>query len=251
MAEAQPVPVSNLALLPGIVDQPDQTLAQVVATPRWRWLVPALLYLVSLIFLMVASAPYVQEQARQQQAEVMSSLQSQMGEMTESERQQFEEQIARFTSPAVLSTLAFGTGVIGLLIAWVLGSGFVHVGLVVGGRDLRFGQTFAGYTWTWLPLCLRNVVHAGWILYSGKLITNPGLSYFFSTGDAVADASDPLWVSAGYLDLFFLWHLLLVYFLVRAVRKRGGLGLTLAYALASLVVYGGFKLLLGSVNPVL
>jgi hypothetical protein len=120
----------------------------------------------------------------------------------------------------------------------------------MSGRDLGFGQVFAAFSWTWLPFCLRDLVNAGWVLVTGSLITNPGLSYFFATGDTVADTQDPLWVLAGYVDLFTLWHLILVYFLVRATRRRGGgLGLTLAYALIALLVRVVPRLLAGGLTP--
>jgi hypothetical protein len=35
----------NLALLSGIIDRPHATLAAVLASPRWKWLLPAILAL--------------------------------------------------------------------------------------------------------------------------------------------------------------------------------------------------------------
>jgi hypothetical protein len=154
------------------------------------------------------------------------------------------QQMATFTGPLALGLIGFATSAIGLLIGWLLGAGILFLGLSIAGEDVSYAPLVAAFSWTWLPFALRDLVSAGWTLATGLVRINPGLSYFVASGDSVADAGNPLWLLAGQLDLFWLWHLVLVYALVKAARPRGGaLGLTLVYALIYLAVRVGPALL--------
>lgn len=226
---------SSLVLLPGIIDQPQSTLTQVMVTPRWRWVLPAILCLLGIVLSVIITAPYLSQQTQQQQAATLQQIESQMGNMTESQRAQMEQQLATFTSPAVVGGISLATQSLGLVIGWVLGSATLFFGLQIAGRDLRFGQLFAGFSWTWLPFFLQDLINSGWTLVTGQNITNPGLSYFVASGDLLQDSRNPAWILTGVLDLFLLWHFVLVYFLIRATSRRGGgLVLAIVFALLSL-----------------
>ncbi|MEA3336222.1 MAG: YIP1 family protein [Chloroflexota bacterium] len=212
---------SSLALLPGIVDRPYQTFTTILESPRLRWVLPAILCIMAAIIFVVVAAPYLSEQAIQQQEIGLQQVEQQMGDMTESQREQMRQQMATFSDPLVVGGLTLLTSILGLLIAWATGAAILYFGLAIGGQDLRFGQIFSAYSWAWLPFCLRDLVNAGWVLVTGEIISNPGLSYFVSTGDLIADAGNPLWILTSKLDLFFLWHVVLVFFLIRAARPRG------------------------------
>ena len=230
MAESIEKRRSNLALLPGIVDRPQRTLEQVLAYPRWRWVLPALICLASIAILLVVSLPYLTQQAQQQMASQLSSL-------TDAQRQQVQSQMDVFTGPLVLIGGGMVSSVLGLALGWLIGATILFFGLLIGGLEIGFSQIFAGVAWTWLPFGVRNLVNAGWAYFSGAAITNPGLSYFVATGDQAADAKNLVWILAGQLDLFFLWHLVLVFFLIRAAKSRGGaVLLTLIYALLYLAL---------------
>lgn len=241
---------SNLSLLPGIVDQPGRTMAQLLAYPRLRWALPALLCVLSLIVLLAVSAPYMAQEAQNQQALALQRIQPQLEDMTQSQRQQMEQMMTRFSSPGVVLGIALATGLLGIAMAWMVGAGILYFALAVSGRDLRVGQVFGAFSWTWPPFALRDLVSAGWVYFTQQLIVNPGLSYFLSSGDTLADAQDPRWIVAGYFDLFVLWHVVLVYFLVRATARRGGgVALTILYALVSLVLRVAPRLLAATVGP--
>lgn len=235
---------SGLVLLMGIIDRPRATLAAVLAQPRWKWLIPLVICLAATTLLLVVSADELSQQAAQQQTATMLALEDQMQGMTEAQRAQMRQQMATFTSPLVLGLIGFATSAIGLLIGWLLGAGILYFGLAIGGNETSYAPLVAALSWTWLPFALRDLVSAGWTLATGVVRVNPGLSYFVSTGDSVADARNPLWLLAGQIDLFWLWHLVLIYALVKAVRPRGGaLGLTIVYALLYLAVRVGPALL--------
>lgn len=237
MENTTSTPTHSLALLIGIVDRPRATLSEVLAHPRWKWLLPALLCLAATALLLAVSAEELSRQAAQQQAATMQALGDQMQAMTEAQQEQMRQQMARFSSPFFLGATAFVTSAIGLLIGWLLTAGILFIGLAVGGEGAKYAPLVAAVSWTWLPFALRSTVDAGWALATGVVRTNPGLSYFFSTGDPVADAGNPLWLLAGQVDLFVLWHLVLIYALVKAARPRGSAwGLTIVYAVIYLAI---------------
>jgi hypothetical protein len=238
-----PVP-SSLALLIGIIDRPRATLAAVLAQPRWKWLIPLVICLAAAALLLLVSAEGLSQQTAQQQAAALQAVDDQMQGMTESQRAQMRQQMATFTSPLFLGLTSFAVGAIGLALGWLLGAAILYFGLAVGGGDVSYAPLPAAMSWTWLPFALRDLVSAGWTLVTGAVRANPGLSYFVATGDSVADAGNPLWLLAGQVDLFWLWHLVLVYALIKAARPRGGaLVLTLFYALVYLLVRVGPALL--------
>ena len=228
---------STLSLLIGIIDRPRSTLAQVLAFPRWKWAVPAVLGLLAVAILLAVSAQLLAEQAAQQQALAFSRIQGQLVNMTEAQRARVQQQMQAFASPLVVAGTAFASRAVGLFIGWAIGTLIIYFGLVVGGLEIGFGALFAGYSWTSLPFVVRDLVDAAFVMFSGALRVNPGLSYFVATGDLLADARNPLWLVTGQLDLFFLWHIVLVYALIKAARpKTGAVVLTLLYTVIYLAL---------------
>lgn len=244
MHNAPPPAMRSLALLIGIIDRPRATLTAVLASPRWKWLLPAILCLGATALLLLVSAEGLSQQAVQQQAATMQALEGQMQGMSEAQREQVRQQMATFTSPLMLGLTSFASSAIGLLIGWLLAAGILFMGLSVSGAEVRFAALVAAISWTWLPFAVRDLVNAGWTLATGAVRVNPGLSYFVATGDSLADARNPLWLLASQVDLFWLWHLALIYALVKAARPAGGaLALTIVYTLLYLALRVGPALL--------
>lgn len=244
MASAVQPSTNSLALLLGIIDRPRITLAAVLARPRWKWLLPAILCLGATASLLLVSAEGLSQQAAQQQAAAMQALDDQLQGMSEAQRAQMRQQMATFTSPLFLGLTSFAASAIGLLIGWLLGAGILFMGLSISGDEVRLAPLAAAISWTWLPFAVRDLVSAGWTLATGAVRVNPGLSYFVARGDSLADARNPLWLLASQVDLFWLWHLALIYALVKAARPRGGaLALTIVYTLVYLAVRVGPALL--------
>jgi hypothetical protein len=228
---------SSLVLMPGIVDRPRQTFGALLATPRWRWVLPLVLCILAMALLSAATAEFASEQAQRQQAIALSQMQAQLDSLPESQRQQTQAMIDRTTSPLFVGGVSFVTRSLGLPIGWLIGAVILYFGLAIGGAELKFSALYAAFSWTWLPFALRDFLGAIWAWVTGQPLANPGLSYFFATGDLLADARSPIYVLASLLDLFFFWHIVLVYFLVKAAKQRGGaLGLTVIYALLYLAL---------------
>ncbi len=224
-------------MLPGIVDRPRQTFATLLATPRWRWVLPLVLCILALALVSAATAEFTSEQARQQQAASLAQMQAQLDNLPEAQRQQTQRMIERTTSPLFVGGISFVTRSLGLPIGWLIGTAILYFGLAIGGTELKLSALFAAFSWTSLPFALRDFLQAVWTWVTGQPLLNPGLSYFFATGDLLADARNPIYALTSLFDLFFLWHIVLVYFLIKAAKQRGGaFGLTVVYTLLYLAL---------------
>jgi hypothetical protein len=109
--------------------------------------------------------------------------------------------------------------------------------MVFGGRS-TFGALFRMVVWTWWPYVLRGLLQTGYILGTGQLITNPGLSGFVSRAPSVEEmmAAPPslgqLALSAflAQIDLFLLWRLALMVVgvvVVMQLRRRKAIAIVL------------------------
>lgn len=224
-------------LLLAWIDQPRATLAAVLARPRLKWL-PVLIICLLAMGLFWGLTAQLQSQAMQkQQAQVLQSMESQLQDLTASQREQMQRQMTLFTGPFAVGVLGGAGGLVGMVMTWLLGAAILYFGFNIGGQPWNYGALFSAFSWTWLPMAARTLVNAAWYLVTGQVMANSGLSYFVATGDPLADSRNPWWQLAGQIDLFWLWHLVLVYALVKAARPhRSALGLTAVYLVVILVL---------------
>jgi hypothetical protein len=198
-------------LLVSIIDRPAVTMSYVGKKPGWAWVTPALLVLVGLVAFSLVTAPHTSELALRQAQQQMASLPPQQAE-------QAAAQVEKFTSPPVMAAFSIIGGLVTLAVIWLLGAGVLYfLGLVAGG-EASFAQSFAILTWSWLPYALRNLVLAAYVAYSGQLISQ-GLSFLVATGDQTKDAANWLYGLLSQIDLFYLWHLILVIVGLAAVGR--------------------------------
>jgi hypothetical protein len=200
-----------LQLLVSIIDRPAATMSYVGRKPGWAWVTPALLVLVGLVVFSVVSAPLTSELALRQAQQQLASLPPQQAE-------QAAAQMERFTSPPMIATFSIIGGLVALAVIWLISAGVLYfLGLVAGG-EAGFAQSFAILAWSWLPYALRNLIMAAYVAYRGELI-NQGLSFLVATGDQTKDAANWLYGLLSQVDLFYLWHLILVIVGLAAVGR--------------------------------
>jgi len=223
---------SSLSLLIDIIDRPTETLSQVAANPRWRWVWPTAINVLSIAVYLALAAPYLQEAARKAAMLQLSSMPAEQAAAA-------QEQIMRFTSMPVIVGSSAVTALVSMALGWVLAAGILYFGSLIAGEDLHFGSVFAIMPWAWLPFALRSFVQGAWIAWQGRLITTPGLSGLVATGDQMQDARNLVFTLLSQIDLFAAWHLVLIYAGLRGLtrmRPSKAAWLTATYAAISLAV---------------
>ncbi len=111
--------------------------------------------------------------------------------------------------------LALGGAILRTPLAWLLWGGALYLASVFLGRSSSFGQMFRLAVWTWLPYGIRGLVQTIYVLTTGKAIVNSGLSGFVIDKGAqslIPPGPGQLALASilGRVDIYALWHLLLV-----------------------------------------
>jgi hypothetical protein len=196
-----------------MIAHPRSTLEYLREHGGRTWWGPALLSVLLTILPLAAAAPSI---SREAVLVVQEQRREQRGvEMSAEEQAQMESVIA---SPLRIIVFPAAGGVVMLAVGWLAWAGALHLaGTALGGRS-TFGQMFRMVVWTWLPYALRGLLQTVYILASGQLIANPGLSGFVlgnDPGGEIVSASPSLGQTVlqallGRVDLFLFWNLALL-----------------------------------------
>jgi hypothetical protein len=238
---------SSWSLLVSMIDRPGVALTDIVANPRWRWVLPTTLAVLTTAATAAVTAPLLAEQAKQAMA-------GQLNRLPAEQLAQVQTQLALFQSPAFVGGTAAVTGILMLFLGWLLGGALLYFLALLAGGDVEFGRVFAATPWLGLPFVLESILQTVYALTRGQLLVNRGLSYLVSSGKPLVDARTPSYVALSQVSLFWLWHLLLIYMLFRHALKFGrGTALTLTTLYAAVTVGGrvGLALLGGLMTPAL
>jgi hypothetical protein len=213
-----------LRLLWGIIGRPRATLAYVSESGGRSWWLPALLALLLITLPVVVAAPITAQQSR----EALTTVQEQLGEGRSAEEQaQMDRATSIVASPLITVVFPAVAGVVGRVVGWLVWAGALYLGgMALGGRG-AFGPMLRMVIWTWLPYALRGLLQTVYIALSGELILNPGLSGWVRQGSSVREmlAAPPglgqqvLASVLARIDLFLLWHLILLVIGVRVTMR--------------------------------
>ena len=221
------------SLLVGIIDRPTSSLRSVAERAgATTWLVPLVILIVCYVPAVVVQAPYNADLARQQ-------AQRQLEQMPAEQQRQAAAQIETFTAATFLIATGLGTGVIMVLIGLAAQALVLYLGTLVTGGEVTYGLLFRISVWSRLPYALSHLALAAFTLVAGRAVHYPGLAALVASGNVMQDSRQPLVTLLSGIDLFWLWHLLLVAVGVSAARRsRNGaaVGLTLVYAALALIV---------------
>ena len=214
-----------LRLLWGILVQPRATLAHLDEHQARTWWVPALLAVLLVVLPILVSAPISMEQAREALLVTQEQLEERQGIELSAEQQAQMESMA--TSPLIIVVFPTVLRVVGQIVSWLAWGGALYLaGIALGGRS-TFGQMFRVVVWTWLPYTLRGSLQTAYILLSGQLIANPGLSGLVQDSRPIAEvvAAPPslsqmlLVALLSKVDIFLFWNLILLVIGVRVVTR--------------------------------
>lgn len=211
-------------LLWGIIRRPRATLADLSEGGGRTWWLPAVLALLLITLPVVVAAPITARQSR----EALAAVQEQLDEGSSAEEQaQMERARSIVASPLITVVFPAVSGVLGRVVGWLVWAGALYLaGMALGGRS-AFGHVFRMVVWTWLPYALRGLLQTVYIALSDQLILNPGLSGLVRQESSVTEmiAAPPspgqqiLAALLSRVDLFLVWHLILLVIGVRVTMR--------------------------------
>ncbi len=247
MTDSTPIenqsPKSAWSLLISLIDKPTAAFANLLAYPRWKWVLPFILVALFTIGSAWASAPYSSELARK-------ATQQQLNQagITPEQTQEMMEQTARFSSPLFLGIIGSITGVLFVAIAWVAAAAFLYFVSLVAGAETNFGSVFTVISWSNLPIALRALIQTILILLTGRFPLYTGLAALQVTGDSLVDTRNPMITLLSYVDIFWIWHIILLIIGISVATKFSrvkALFIVFIYALLSIGLAVGMTTLSG------
>jgi len=231
-AETTLKPVNFLVNFWDILTAPGLALRRVSTVQTRSWWFPVLLSLIAPILHLALTMDLQIERMQKMMALQLSNMPP---EQAEAARPMLE----RMMQPGALLLTTTTQAALGLIFAWGIGMLILYFGIALLGTPLKPNGLWTALAWTWIPFAIRPFVQMAWNLYSHSLIVYPGASVFFATGNLAEDQRNPLFIAATHVDLFALWHLALIYILLKVIGKLGtgsSLFLTFLYAFIQLGV---------------
>jgi len=206
-------------LLWGMIVRPRATLEYLNEHGGRTWWLPTLLVVLMIILPRLVAAPITVQQAREAFLATQEQMGDQLGtEMSAEQQAQMEQAMSMAASPLITVVFPAVGSVVAVVVGWLVWAGALYLaGTVMGGRS-TFGQLFRMVVWAWLPYALRGLLQTIYILVSGQLIANPGLSGFVQenrpVGEMVFAPPSPghmiLVALMSKVDLFLVWNLILL-----------------------------------------
>jgi hypothetical protein len=120
------------------------------------------------------------------------------------------------------------TALMGIWLGLLLVGGLIHLVLTLLGGRGDTGTTINLVAWASLPFAVRDLVRTAAMLISRKVITSPGLAGFAPAEPGAATAY--LAALLALVDLYVIWHILLI-----ATGVRAGNGLSIGKAFGGVV----------------
>ena len=232
-AKSSVQPVNPLINLWDILTAPGLALERVSTVQTRSWWLPALLALITPLLHIALSMDLQIERVKQG---IAMSLAAMPPDQVEAARPVME----RMLQPNALLLSTLTQVALGLVVSWAIAMLILYFGIALMGTPPKTSGLWAAIVWTWIPFAIRPLVQLAWNYFTNTLIQYPGLSYFVATGDIAADQKNPLYVAAAQVDLFALWHVILIYILLRVVGKLGAgssFFLTLLYSVILLGIH--------------
>jgi hypothetical protein len=211
----------------------------------------ALLAALMMILLVVVTAP-ISAQVAREAVQAQFEAQSGANQPVDPEMQQRINQFA--SNPLFTVVMPIVTGLIGLFVGWLIWTGVLHLLSVMVGGDSHFGGMWRAVVWSSLPLTLRNMLQIGFVLGTGNLITNPGLSGLVVQERSVTElitappsaAQLALQTLLAQIDIFTIWNIVLLAIAVMVaarVSRRKAIFITLGVW----ILFTGLRMLLAIV----
>lgn len=192
-------------LLINILDRPRQTFTHLVNSASWAWVLPLVLFSLTVIISVWVTAPYTSQNAEQEARQRLNQ-----SNMSPAEVERAMAEMARFTSPTFIAITGSVAGTLVSTFIWVATAALLFFLSLVGGAEFYYNTVFTIVAWSYLPIALRNGVQTAYIAITGSFPVYPGLAALQVTGNQVEDASNPLITLLSFVDIFWMWHIMLL-----------------------------------------
>jgi hypothetical protein len=209
----KPVKKNVVALIVGVLIRPKATFGYLKDNHKRAWWLPAILVVV----LTVAPLIVAPRQSSPETAPVMEEaiISGSKGVIVEPGAMSSMETPPTTPTSGAPGIMALGSALLGTPVAWLIWGGALSLASVFLGRSSSFGQMFRLVVWTWLPYGIRGLVQTIFILVTGNTIVNAGLSGFVvdkSVQSIISPGPGQLALASilGRVDIYLIWHLLLV-----------------------------------------
>lgn len=219
MADPLSLPIENprhlhLDWVLPVLFRPRQAFTRIAAQQASSWLTPLLILTLTALIAVAVAGPIKQEAARSGQVELPPDFQYYPPEL----QAQFQQAMAATQNPVFIYVFPALLAVGGVWAGWLIVGGLIHLALtLLGGRGAT-GSAMNLVAWAGLPFVIRDLVRAGYMLTTRRLIEQPGLAGFAPADDGGL----ALFLAAllALVDLYLLWHIVL---LALGVRVASGL----------------------------
>lgn len=216
------------ALLWGLIRRPRATFTTLRDTPGRSWLLMGLIVLLLGLVLVWVAAPVTAQLAREAMQASFEAQAERNPQLADPEIQ--AQAVAMAANPLITVVVPSVTVFFGALIGWLVWSGALHlVGVMTGGKN-SFLQMLHVVIWSSLPLAIRSLIQTVYVLATGEVIANQGLSGLLAdeltVTELVAQPPGPgrlaLQAFLSSIDIFQIWNLVLIAIGVMVMARVSG-----------------------------
>ena len=136
---------------------------------------------------------------------------------TPEQQAQLQQAMAATSGPVFTYLLPAVVTVLGVYLGWLILGWVIHLGLTLMGGRGSSRQALNIVAWSLLPFAIRDVVRIGAMWLSGQPVSTLGLSGFAPV--AAGNLTIYLTALLSFVDIYLLWHILLLLIGVRAAEN--------------------------------
>jgi len=193
----------HFSWIPNIIFKPKIVFSQIIQNPG-SWFTPMLVLSIAILTNIMATG-YINQQAA---LNGIVNLPQGFEYWAPEQQNQFYESLQVRQGPVFLYAIPALASISSAWIGWAITSGMLHLVLTLLGGRGETNYSLAIVSWSTIPIAIRSLARAIYIISTHQLITTPGLSGF--AGGSLS-ASQILWTSfLSLIDIYLVWQILLM-----------------------------------------
>jgi hypothetical protein len=195
-------------LLPALF-KPRRTFARIAAVETAVWQTPILILILSALIRTLVNGS-VKAAANSGAPPVGFEY------YTPEQQAQLQQAMAATSGPVFTYLLPAVVTVLGVYLGWLILGWVIHLGLTLMGGRGSSRQALNIVAWSLLPFAIRDVVRIAAMWITGQPLSALGLAGFAPDGDG--NLAIYLTALLSFIDIYLLWHILLLLIGVRAAE---------------------------------